>query len=113
MRGIKLSLLALVLLPVLPLAVSGCQALQNGAPPVTPAMVRSAGDGAATLESLDGGRRLLARRCTNCHGLEPVPKYTASEWKANVERMAPRAGLSEAETREITAYLIAARRSLP
>ncbi|MEI6340038.1 MAG: hypothetical protein WCQ57_15890 [Verrucomicrobiota bacterium] len=98
---------------VLLLALAGCEALQSGAPPVTPAMVRIAGGSGGSSESLAKGRRLLAQRCTNCHALEPVVKYTAVQWEANVQDMAVRSGLTEPETREITAYLVAARGSLP
>lgn len=100
-------------IPVLLLALAGCEVLQNGAPPVTPAMTRIAGESGEPAESLFEGRRLLAQRCTNCHALEPVSKYSAVQWTGNVRRMAGRARLSETETREITAYLVAARKSLP
>lgn len=99
-----LSLLAVVL--------CGCATLQTGAPPVTPAMTRIATTGGGSADTLNEGRRLLAMRCTSCHGLEPVGKYSVSEWRSNVAKMSGRAGLSEAEKQEITAYLVAARQSL-
>lgn len=90
----------------------GCEAMKSGAPAVNPEMVRAAAANGDSVETLSAGRRLLAMRCTGCHGLEPVAAYTSVEWRANVRSMAGRAKLSGEEEREITAYLVAARESL-
>ena len=94
------------------LLVVGCQALQSGAPPVTPAMVRIGAIGGMSAATLAAGRELLATRCTVCHSLEPVAKYSPAQWQTNVQRMSGRTKLNEEETRQITAYLVAARESL-
>jgi hypothetical protein len=92
------------------LALSGCGTLETSAPPVTDALSR--GEGFST-EELKSGRQLLAVRCTSCHSLEPIAKYTPDEWRENVRDMAARAGLNAAQEREITAYLVAARKAQP
>jgi uncharacterized membrane protein len=92
------------------LTLSGCGTLETTAPPVTETLSRSAG---VSSEELKSGRQLLALRCTSCHSLEPVAKYTPDEWRENVRTMAARAGLSAAEERAITAYLVAARKAQP
>jgi len=94
------------------LALASCETLQPGAPPVTPAMTRMAEADGWSAQILAGGRRLLAMRCTSCHSLEPIAKYSAVEWRTNVSKMADRAGLNETEIREITCYLVAARQTL-
>lgn len=90
------------------LALSGCGTLETTAPPVTETLSRGAG---VSSEELKSGRKLLALRCTSCHSLEPIAKYTPDEWRENVRAMSARAGLSPAEERAVTAYLVAARKA--
>jgi mono/diheme cytochrome c family protein len=90
----------------------GCEAMESGAPVINPQMTKAAAANGESIETIAAGRRLLATRCTNCHSLEPIAKYTSEQWKVNVLSMADRAGLREQETQRITAYLVAARESL-
>jgi hypothetical protein len=92
------------------LVLGGCAALETTAPPVTSAMAGGAG---VSTSDLVAGRQLLATRCTSCHSLEPIAKYTPEEWRENVRSMADRSGLNAGEERAITAYLVAARKTLP
>jgi len=91
---------------------AGCEALKSGAPSINPEMVRTAAVHGDSPETLAAGRRLLAMRCTSCHALAPIAKYSSEQWRAKVHRMAGRAGLNEEEARQVTSYLIAARESL-
>jgi len=93
-------------------ALASCETTQSTAPQVDPAMTRVAQADGIPPEALAEGRRLLAARCTSCHSLEPIAKNSTDEWRANVREMSQRAGLSEREEQEITAYLVAARKSL-
>ena len=102
----------LLFVPLLVIGLAGCEALKSGAPPINPEMTRAAAANGDSMETLSNGRRLLAQRCTNCHGLEPIVKYTPEEWRTNVHRMADRAGLSEGDVHQVTSYLVAARESL-
>lgn len=104
--------LLLALIPLVVAGLAGCEALQSGAPPINPEMVRVAAARGDSMETLAVGRRLLAMRCTGCHALEPISNYTSAEWQANVRDMADRAGLNEQQVRQITSYLVAARESL-
>ncbi|CAN5749442.1 hypothetical protein BH09VER1_BH09VER1_11910 [soil metagenome] len=94
------------------LAVAGCETFQSAAPAVTPEMVAMAAADGNTAKSLASGRRLLAMRCTSCHSLVPISKYRAVEWPARVDQMADRARLNASDQAQITAYLVAVRRSL-
>lgn len=91
--------------------LAGCEALKSGAPAINSQMTKAAMANGDSIETLAAGRSLLATRCTSCHSLEPIAKYTPVQWKANVLRMANRAGLREQETQKIIAYLLAARES--
>jgi hypothetical protein len=92
--------------------VGGCASFREGAPEITPAMTSLGQASGDSFEKLVTGRRLLATRCTTCHALEPVSKYTVQEWGGIVEDMADRSGLKNEEQQEIQAYLAAARKTL-
>jgi hypothetical protein len=92
--------------------VGGCASFREGAPEITPAMTKLGQASGDSFEKLVAGRRLLATRCTTCHALEPVSKYTVQEWGGIVEDMADRSGLKNEEQQEIQAYLAAARKTL-
>lgn len=59
------------------------------------------------LAALDQGRELLIQRCGGCHDV-PVPKKRAREdWPKQVDEMAPKAGIDDAQKVLITQYLVA------
>ena len=64
-------------------------------------------------ENLATGRNLLLTRCISCHSLVPIGKFSAQRWPELVASMSERASLNETERAQITAYLVAARKSLP
>lgn len=101
-----------LLFSLLASGLAGCEAMKSGAPALNPEMTKAAMANGDSIETLAAGRSLLATRCTSCHSLEPIAKYTPAQWKANVLRMEDRAGLREQETQKIIAYLVAARESL-
>ena len=92
-------------------ALAGCVSIEAVAPVVRPEMASAAGGGVST-ETLKEGRTLLANRCTSCHSLEPIAKFTPAEWKGIVHGMSERAGLSPEEEKKVADYLIAARSAL-
>lgn len=102
----------LFVVPLFFIGLAGCEALKSGAPSLTPKMVRVAVANGDSIETLETGRRLLSTRCTACHSLEPLAKYTSAEWQTNVHHMANRAKLDGEQERQITAYLTSARESL-
>jgi len=46
-------------------------------------------------------QNLMQQKCTKCHALKVPDNYTKEEWKKNVERMAPKAGLNAKEIQSI------------
>jgi uncharacterized membrane protein len=91
----------------------GCQSLTSIAPSVSPAMAKSAKTQGFSPENLATGRNLLLTRCISCHSLVPISKFSAQRWPELVASMSERASLNETERAQITAYLVAARESLP
>jgi hypothetical protein len=55
----------------------------------------------ANLNILSADQNALQQKCTKCHALKLPENYTKKAWKHNVERMAQRAGLTEAEIKSI------------
>ena len=98
-----------ILLVVCLIAATGCSTLQETAPPVSPQMAALGSASGISAESLEAGRRLMAMRCTSCHSLEPIVKYTAEEWLDIVDDMADRSGLDEIEEAQVANYLKTAR----
>jgi mono/diheme cytochrome c family protein len=59
----------------------------------------------ATLAQLQQGHSLFVGRCGSCHGLPSPDAYSASNWTSILANMAPRAGLSSAETALVSKYV--------
>jgi hypothetical protein len=75
-------------------------------------MIQVARAEGGSAETLAVGRRLLGTRCISCHVQEPISKYTESEWIIRIQSMSKRARLHPLEQKQITDYVIAARRCL-
>jgi mono/diheme cytochrome c family protein len=91
----------------------GCQSLTATAPAVSLAIAESGKDEGFSVAYLAAGRNLLLTRCISCHSLVPISKYSSQRWPEVVASMSERAGLDETQRAQITAYVVAARRSLP
>jgi hypothetical protein len=59
--------------------------------------------------TLREGRRLLVRRCIECHTLTPLWHYRIEDWPNIVNSMSHRATLKPAERDAIVAYILAVR----
>jgi mono/diheme cytochrome c family protein len=59
----------------------------------------------ATLQELQQGRVLYIDNCAACHNLYSPDDYSASQWPQVLSGMAPRAGLSSANTLLVKKYL--------
>ncbi len=55
----------------------------------------------------EGAVRLYRSRCAACHRLYAPEAHTAGEWRAAVDRMAPRAHLAPDEKATLERYLVA------
>ena len=59
----------------------------------------------ATLQELQQGRVIYIDHCAACHNLYSPDDYSASQWPQVLSNMAPRAGLSSANTILVKKYL--------
>jgi mono/diheme cytochrome c family protein len=59
----------------------------------------------ATLQELQQGRVIYVDHCAACHNLYSPDDYSASQWPQILSGMAPRAGLSGANTSLVEKYL--------
>ena len=59
----------------------------------------------ATLSELQQGRDLYLGKCGACHQIYSPDSFTASDWQSILSMMAPRAGLSAANTVLVSKYV--------
>ena len=67
----------------------------------------SAGNNAEPSALVQKGKTIYTTGCTKCHGVKPVNHYTANRWKKILNSMVPKAKLSQEETDQVTAYVMA------
>jgi len=99
----KISMLSVVVVCLL-----ACQ-LADYVPPVTPQMAAVTKGRHVDVATLAEGRRLLVRRCIECHTLPPLWHYRTEDWPNIVNSMSHRASLKPAERDAIVAYILAVR----
>ena len=51
------------------------------------------------------GHDVFIAKCGRCHELKKVDDFTAADWDPILASMAPKAGLTEAETANVLAYV--------
>jgi cytochrome c5 len=59
----------------------------------------------ANIEELQKGRALYVNKCSSCHSLYLPEKYNKAEWSKQVNKMAPKAKITDQEKELIQAYL--------
>lgn len=59
----------------------------------------------ANVEELQKGRALYINKCSSCHALYLPEKYNKTEWTKWVNRMAPKAKITNEEKELIQAYV--------
>ena len=64
----------------------------------------------ASLAELTAGRELYAQSCSTCHSLFLPARFSPAEWRRNLERMQPRAHISDSDKTLILKFLLAGRR---
>ena len=77
-------------------ALPGCVSLDTAAPQA----------GLPGTGPLAEGRAMYVGQCAKCHAVEPVLKYSHSEWAGIMPDMAERTKLNPAETAAVTAYVV-------
>ena len=95
----RTTFLATVLLTLLSCAVN-----------VPPPTLEHAGGDPRVLEDLTAGRSLYIAKCSACHGLYSVERYSDSEWDMQVRKMMTlkKVKLSPEENGRVVRYLQAA-----
>ena len=96
------------IIPVVVACLLGCESA-NYVPPVTPQLAAATKGRHVDVATLAEGRRLLVRRCIECHTLPPLWHYSIEDWPEIVNSMSHRASLKSAERDAIVAYILAAR----
>jgi len=59
----------------------------------------------ANVEELQKGRAIYVSKCNSCHTLRLPEKYSKTEWAVHLDKMAPRAKITDEEKRLILAYV--------
>ncbi len=59
-----------------------------------------------TLHDLSAGRQLYVEKCGNCHALHPPDQYPEVAWRQNLDKMQPRAHITDMEKEFILKYLL-------
>lgn len=86
-------------------AVAGCASLVERAPLVTPALAVTAKERGIDADAATRGRALYVGACARCHGPVAVHSRTPAQWQEILPRMAGKAQLDAAATRDLEAYL--------
>ena len=53
------------------------------------------------------GKGIFDTKCQRCHQGKQAANYTTVQWESILEKMAPRAKLTEEETKQVHAYVMA------
>lgn len=106
--------MGLCLLGALGLTPAGCLTIEQMAPPVESLAPSATGAGPAGLDlaQLRRGRDIYLTGCASCHAVEPIDRYAHQEWLDIIPDMAEETRLDPAETADVRAYILAARRHM-
>lgn len=63
-------------------------------------------------DSLYDGYKTFTTRCTKCHGLKNVGRFTETEWASTLNKMAKKAKLNEEEKENVKRYILTEREYL-
>jgi mono/diheme cytochrome c family protein len=66
-----------------------------------------------TTEQLSDGYAVYTVACTNCHGKKNIYSRTEEEWTKAINRMAPKAKITEEQKDHLTKYIFAMKASHP
>jgi hypothetical protein len=62
-------------------------------------------DAAAQAALIEQGHTVHDAKCGKCHVLKDRAAFTTTQWEGIMQVMAPKAKLTEAETKQVTAYV--------
>ncbi len=63
----------------------------------------------ATAQTLKEGHDLYVGVCTNCHGKKNMYKQSEADWQEDINRMAPKAKISDAQKDALWKYVLSMR----
>lgn len=85
-------------------ALSACMTTQQMAPPIEQTFIVHAGKD-ANIDQLRRGRQLYVTKCTKCHTVEPVNRYSMRHWHRTMIDMVEETKLSEPQEKDVVAYI--------
>lgn len=62
-----------------------------------------------TTEELSTGKSIYTGKCTRCHKNYPIEEFSEKKWLYEIDRMSPKAKLSEDEKLKLTKYILSYR----
>ncbi len=96
----------------LALALVGCVTTQQSAP-FAREQLDTGQYAAEQFDAFDVGRDIYLRRCSTCHSIEPINRYSLNEWQYVLPWMSQEAGLSPDETTLLADYVLTLRKAMP
>lgn len=90
--------------------VMACASLQRMAPPVDQTVVRLGQQESYSPRSLSRGREIYLSKCSGCHSIEPIDRYTVARWREILPDMGEEANLGTDELADLEAYILTAYR---
>ncbi len=65
------------------------------------------------MQTLNDGFAVYNGPCTNCHGKKNIFSRTEAEWQKAIDRMAPKAKITEEQKDALTKYVFAMKAARP
>lgn len=92
--------------------VTACMSLERMAPPVENVTTGLGGQTGHATATLDRGRAIYLRKCSACHNVEPIDRYSIDHWQEILPAMAQEAQLGDPELADLSAYILSSHRFL-
>lgn len=88
--------------------LAGCMTLEQMAPPIGADFQRVAERRHVDVATVERGREVYIMDCARCHGVEPIGRYSESDWREILPRMGKETKLDADEQAALDAYVLAA-----
>jgi mono/diheme cytochrome c family protein len=79
---------------------------QTPTPTNTTPVTETAKTDAAHAALVEQGKGIFTTKCSKCHATKDVTAYTTTRWEGILKNMIPKAKLNEAESQQVTAYVM-------
>ena len=86
------------------LLISACVSLEQAAPPVEILGLPLSG---SRFISMTRGRDIYITRCAKCHSVEPIKKFSPSEWEQIMPKMVEKTKLTSSDDALVRGYVSA------